>query len=127
MQYGGYTFAKDTSVAYNVRLQSRSSDLFVAPHKFDIQRYLPAGHPLVEDDTVREAAQKVDFNSMKANYPIFGGGLHGCLGAHFAKLEMRILVTRLVQSYHVRERNVEELFFPIKGWKNEFQLIPLTN
>lgn len=127
VEFGDYTFSKGVNVAYNVLLQTKSPDLFPEPEKFDIQRYLPAGHPLVEDVKVRKAAENVDFNSMKANYPIFGGGMHGCLGSQFAKLEMRVLVVRLLQSYRVEERNPEKIYFPINGWKTEFQLNPLKD
>lgn len=124
LEYDGFTFPKGVGVAYNAILQSQSSEIYPEPKKFDIQRFLPADHALVKDNNVQKAAEKVDFNSLKANYPVFGGGLHSCLGSHFAKLEMRVLVTRLLQSYKVEERNVQKLSFPINGWQNEFRLLP---
>jgi cytochrome P450 len=64
----------------------------------------------------------VDYNIMQANYAVFGGGSHGCLGSHFAKLEMRVLITRLLQKYNLMVRNSEKVYFPVNGWKNEFAL-----
>jgi len=120
--YNGYTFPKGISVGYNISLLNKNSDLYPDPEAFNIERFLPANHPLVKDPQIQKASKHVDFNSMKANYPVFGGGLHACIGSHFAKLEMRVLVTRLLQSYSIEEQNPEKLYFPINGWANEFRL-----
>ncbi len=43
----------------------------------------------------------------------FGGGLHRCLGLHFAYLEMKVVVTRLLQTFDLELLDPEPL--PISG------------
>eukprot|EP00797_Seminavis_robusta_P008116 Sro156_g070620.1 Abscisic acid 8'-hydroxylase (493) ;mRNA; f:9022-10500 len=108
----------------SVKLAAWNEELFPQPEKFEIQRFLPKDHPLVDNPELGEAAKSVEFNSdgMKANFPIFGGARHACLGSHFAKVEMRVFVTRLLQSYCVEELSAEKMHSPINGWKTRFQL-----
>jgi cytochrome P450 len=124
-EYQGFKFPERQGFMYSILLASQNEKLYPQPLNFDIQRFLPQGHPLVTDTGLNMAAEKIDFNSMKANYPIFGGGMHACLGSHFAKLEMRIFLTRLLQSYDIEERNAEKVNFPINGFKTEFRVTPL--
>ncbi len=119
-EYKGYKLSKDMVIRYNILAASQNDDLYPSPLTFEIQRYLPKDHPLVVDSSLE--AQGVDYNNLKANYPIFGGGAHGCLGSHFAKLEMRVLLTRLLQNFKLEVRNSEKVHFPVNGWKNEFRL-----
>ena len=121
-EYKGYKLPKDMVVRYNILAASQNNELYPTPNQFEIQRYLPKDHPLAVDKDLH--ADGVDYNNLKANYPIFGGGAHSCLGSHFAKLEMRVLLTRLLQSYDLEVRNSEKVHFPVNGWKNEFKLIP---
>lgn len=125
VSFKGYRLPTGINVAYNIILMSQSEEVYPMPESFEMQRFLPEGHPLIVDPEIKKAASKVDYNSMKASYPIFGGGTHACLGVHFAKLEMRVLVTRLLQSFAIEERNAKKVCFPVNGWTNEFRLTPL--
>jgi cytochrome P450 len=119
-EYKGYKLFKEMVIRYNILAASQNEALYPTPAQFEIQRYLPKDHPRLVDTNLE--AHGVDYNNLKANYPIFGGGAHGCLGSHFAKLEMRVLLTRLLQSYNLEVRNSEKVHFPVNGWKNEFKL-----
>jgi len=119
-QYKGYQLAKGTTVCPNILLGTRYDPIYKQPHEFYIDRYLPRDHRMVQDSS--RFAEEVDYNNLKANYPVFGGGMHSCPGNHFAKLEMRILLTRLLQGYDLQVRNSEKVEFPVNGWRNEFQL-----
>lgn len=120
VNYNGYTLYKDMMVRYNILAASENEDLYPSSKTFEIQRFLPSEHPLSLDQN--KQAKGVDYNNLKANYPVFGGGAHGCLGSHFAKLEMRVLLARLLQSYDLQVRNSVKVYFPVNGWKNEFKL-----
>lgn len=120
VEYNGYRLPKEMVVRYNILAASRNDNLYPTPSEFEIQRFLPSDHALAVNSTLQ--AKGVDYNNLKANYPVFGGGAHGCLGSHFAKLEMRVLLTRLLQKYDLQVRNSEKVYFPVNGWKNEFKL-----
>lgn len=119
-EYKGYKLPKDIVVRYNILAATRNDNVYPTPSQFEIQRYLPQDHPFLLDSSLE--AKGVDYNNLKANYPVFGGGSHSCLGSHFAKLEMRVLLTRLLQKYDLRVRNCDKVHFPVNGWKNEFKL-----
>merc|ERR1712038_1345314 len=118
VDYKGYGIKKDMILSYNPALATQNEDIYKDPSKFDIQRFLPSDHSLVNDTSY--TAKDVDY--MKGNYPVFGGGVHGCLGFHFAKLEMRIVITRLLQSYTLDVKNPVRFGMPLNGWKNDFKL-----
>lgn len=128
-EYNGYIFQRDMVVRYDINASLQNEALYPNPSQFEIARFLPVDHPLLSlspssssNDRGGWSAKGVDYNIMQANYAVFGGGSHGCLGSHFAKLEMRVLITRLLQKYNLTVRNSEKVYFPVNGWKNEFSL-----
>merc|ERR1712038_759452 len=118
VNYKGYGIEKDMVIGFNTVLATQNEEVYKDPSKFNIQRFLPSDHSLVNDPSY--IAKDVDY--MKGNYPVFGGGVHGCLGFHFAKLEMRIVITRLLQSYTLDVKNPVRFGMPLNGWKNDFKL-----
>lgn len=127
VDFNGHQVSAGSIVRYSTILGSQNEEVYPDPTEFRIARFLPEDHPFVSTDKENDAfrAVGVDYNNMKANYPIFGGGTHGCLGSHFAKLEMRVMLTRLLQAYELEVQNVEKVAFPFNGWKNEFRLTKL--
>jgi cytochrome P450 len=123
MEYNGYKYPKGQLFSYSNHVAFANDKLYPEPSKFSISRFLPQDHPLLDDPKLH--ATDIDFNSMKAEYPNFGGGNHACLGAHFAKLELRILVARMLQGFNVEVRNCKKKQVPIYGWTNEFRLTPV--
>ena len=51
-------------------------------------------------------------------------GCHSCLGTHFAKLEVRIVVARLLQNYDIQIQNPNIRLAPLYQKYSDFQLIP---
>ena len=123
ISYKNWIIPKGTQLHYSIHLGAYNEQRYPNPSEFHIERFLPKDHPLV-----KEAKWHVDdvdlHDTMKPSYPIFGGGTHGCLGNHFAKLEARILLTRMLQKYHVGVRNSKKKNFPFNFWMNEFKLTP---
>jgi len=118
--YKSYTIPKGMIVRYDILSTLRNESVYPSAEVFDVQRYLPEDHPLICN--IDMISKNVDYNSMKPNYPVFGGGSHSCLGSHFAKLEMRVFLTRMLRSYDVEVRNSKKVVVPVNGWKNEFKL-----
>eukprot|EP00581_Thalassiosira_minuscula_P013686 CAMPEP_0183727538 /NCGR_PEP_ID=MMETSP0737-20130205/25803_1 /TAXON_ID=385413 /ORGANISM="Thalassiosira miniscula, Strain CCMP1093" /LENGTH=519 /DNA_ID=CAMNT_0025959201 /DNA_START=225 /DNA_END=1784 /DNA_ORIENTATION=+ len=117
-QHKGYTFEKGTTLNYSILMASTNESLYKNHGTFNMKRFLPKDHPLYQADM--DAG--IDPTQGRANYPIFGGGSHICLGKAFAQLELRVLVARLTKHYHVEVRNPQKLYFPVNGWNIEFRL-----
>jgi sterol 14alpha-demethylase len=127
VEYNGYSFPRDMIVRYDITASLQNYSLYPNPSLFDISRFLPVDHPLSLSSSPSSSsngmngnskpcgenrcwhAKGVDYNNMQANYAVFGGGSHGSLGSHFAKLEMRVLITRLLQKYKLAVRNSEKV------------------
>lgn len=124
LPYKDWIFPKGVRVHYSIHLGAYNELRYRHPSEFHIERFLPKEHPLVKEDKwhVDDASLR---DIMKPSFPIFGGGSHGCLGSHFAILESRIFVTRLLQKYQVEIRNAKrQVNFPLISWTSEFKLIP---
>jgi cytochrome P450 len=76
-EYGGYRLPKGWSVQYQIAETHKDAGLYPNPDTFDPDRFL---------------------NEEKGyGYVPFGGGARECIGKEFARLEMKIFATRLVQ------------------------------
>jgi len=122
LPYKDWIFPKGVRIHYSIHLAAYNEQRYPNPSEFHIERFLPQGHPLGKEDKWRvDDASLRDI--MKPNFPIFGGGSHSCLGSHFAVLESRIFVTRLLQKYHVEIRNAKrQVNFPLISYTSEFKL-----
>ena len=100
---------------YNVNPDGRYSH----PEEFRIERWLDKSHPLHDPQYYQNG---VNYNAMSTKYRPFAMGAHGCLGAHFAKMEARVVLTRMLRSYKVQVRNESLKKFPLLQHENEFQL-----
>lgn len=87
------------------------------PESFLPERFLPANHPYVQSNK-----EPVDEDVHEDVHRPFGGGAHVCIGQHFAKLELKIILVRLVQHYDIQVRNVKKQFFPLIYHQAEFKL-----
>lgn len=79
-QLGGYLLPRGSRVMLSTTVTHRLPGLYEDPDDFLPDRYLEnpkAVHQLIG----------------------FGGGMHRCLGMHFAHLEMQVLITRLLQEF----------------------------
>ena len=94
------------------------------PMEFIIERWLPKTHPLY--DSKYCVLDTIDYNIMSVKYRPFNVGLHSCLGGHFAKLEARIILTRLLQNYEIHIDNDRLIYTPFLQYRNDFKLIRRT-
>jgi retinoid hydroxylase len=118
LEYRNYKFREGTTFAYNIGLVVRQENVYPSAQSFHMERFLPKDHPLF--NPMWEST--VDPNQGRADYPIFGGGTHVCLGKHFAKLELQIIMARLYKNYHVTVKNNRKVYSPMNGWAVDFQL-----
>lgn len=83
-EFQGFYFPKGWLVSYQISRTHADPDLYPDPERFDPDRFAPDG----------SATQNPPF----AHVP-FGGGLRECLGKEFARLEMKLFATRLIQQF----------------------------
>ena len=71
------------------------------------------------DDLAFNEADKIDFNRQNLSHTSFGGGVHFCLGAHLARLELEVSFQNLF-NYDVQLLSNPERTgaFGIRGFKN---------
>jgi cytochrome P450 len=120
MEYKGYKFRKGTGVAIDIQaFHVLDEERYPDPWGFRLDRWLPKDHPLHNPKYFQEG---VDYNVPSTKYRSFGMGTHMCLGAHFAKLEARIVLTRLLQRYDIDIRSNEQNKVPLLQYNNEFKL-----
>ena len=121
------TYHTPKGVALSVKLDGSVNDgddsQILNPLEFHLGRYLPPDHPL-QDCT--KFATGIDYNSLGLKYRTFGVGAHTCLGHHFAKIEARLFLTRLLQSFDVKIHKAKLVKMPLQKWDIEFELIPTT-
>ncbi len=86
---GGYRIAKGTTIILSTYVTQRSAALWLKPNTFYPEHFLhqPAG------------------NRHKYAFFPFGGGLHNCIGRHFAELEMMIVIVTLLRKFTIENRN----------------------
>ncbi|HEV2756482.1 MAG TPA: cytochrome P450 [Actinomycetota bacterium] len=72
---------------------------------------IPAGQRLVvwftsanRDETVFARADELDLSRANNRHLAFGAGLHYCIGAHLARLELRILLSELIRKVRTAEQ-----------------------
>jgi cytochrome P450 len=124
LEYKGYFIPKGTFISIDIHAHAQmNNELYPEAEKFVFERWLPKDHPLYEPDKANTT--EIDYNVMSSKFRTFNHGPHMCLGAHFAKLEVRIVLTRLFQSYKLEIRNETVTTFPTKQLLNEFKLTKL--
>jgi cytochrome P450 len=72
---------------------------------------IPAGERLVvwftaanRDETVFARADELDLSRPNNRHLAFGAGLHYCIGAHLARLELRMLLSELIRKVKTAEQ-----------------------
>ncbi|OAI22041.1 MULTISPECIES: cytochrome P450 [Methylomonas] len=83
IELGDYAIAKDTILLLTMHATHHNPRLWPRPDEFDPDRFL--------DDS---AAKRHKF----AFFP-FGGGLHNCIGKHFAELEMLLIIASFFRAF----------------------------
>lgn len=125
LEYKGYVIPKGTFIAIDHQAHAKMNDgLYPGAEHFCFERWLPKDHKLY--DPTKANTTEIDYNVMSSKFRTFNHGPHMCLGAHFAKLEVRIVLARLFQSYKLEIRNERTHTFPTKQLLNEFKLTKLV-
>lgn len=99
----GYLLPRGSRVMLSTTVTHRLPELYDDPDKFLPDRYLEnpkAVHQLIG----------------------FGGGMHRCLGMHFAHLEMQVLITRLLQAFDLELVNPDPQY--VRGLRGRWPQSP---
>lgn len=83
-EYGGYQFPEGWSLLYEIAQTHYDSELFHNPDQFDPERF---------------GSERAEDKAKTFGHVPFGGGVRECLGKEFARLEMKIFVAKMLQSY----------------------------
>lgn len=98
--YKGYEIPKDTIIFASPSISHQLPDVFSSPEKYDPLRFSnPSDIP---------------------HYSLigFGGGAHRCTGVNFAYLEMKLVLTILLQQYEFKliDKNIKPVAGPVTKW-----------
>jgi len=123
IHYKDYIFPKDCALVCSPYLNQEEYNGDTAS-EFQIERWLPDDHPLKVTAFSNKNNTNIlmkDFNQISRAFKTFGVGTHSCLGHYLAKLEARIIMTRMLQ-YEIKVRDSKLVKRPFMRWTNEFQL-----
>ena len=99
-EFGGYRIPEGWIVQYQIAQTHKDEDLYPESDRFDPERFAPE----------RLADKQASFG-----YIPFGGGLRECLGKEFARLEMRLFASKILQKYTwelIPDQNLELITVP---------------
>jgi retinoid hydroxylase len=82
-EFAGYRIPKGWNIQYQIAQTHQDQDLYPESDRFNPDRFAP-----------NNSVDKSSFG-----YIPFGGGLRECIGKEFARLEMRLFATKLLQHY----------------------------
>ncbi|NTZ44034.1 cytochrome P450 [Altererythrobacter sp. SALINAS58] len=99
-EYCGYTIPAGTAVGINAAFVHMMEEHWEEPTRFDPMRF---------------TAEAVKARHKYAWVP-FGGGAHMCLGLHFAYMQVKVLLTHLLQRYRIETA---------EGYAPEWQAWPI--
>lgn len=83
-EFGGYQIPKGWTIQYQIAQTHKDSDIYQDCDRFDPDQFAP---------------ERAEHKQQSFGYIPFGGGLRECLGKEFARLEMRIFASMLLQKY----------------------------
>jgi retinoid hydroxylase len=99
-EFAGYRIPKGWNIQYQIAQTHQDQDLYPESDRFDPDRFAP-------DISVDKQAS--------FGYIPFGGGLRECIGKEFARLEMRLFASKLLQDYQwelIPEQNLDLVTVP---------------
>ena len=120
LDYKGYKIRRNTVVQLDIQafsIMTGENGRYADPLEFRLDRWLPPDHPL---HNPKYCQKGVDYNTPSVKYRAFGMGAHMCLGTHFAKMEARIVLTRLLQNYSIEIENNQLHKVPLLQYNNDF-------
>ncbi len=99
-EFGGYRIPKGWNIQYQIAQTHKDEELYPQSDRFDPDRF----------DPDRSAQKQASFG-----YIPFGGGLRECIGKEFARLEMRLFASKMLQNYEwelLPDQNLELITVP---------------
>jgi cytochrome P450 len=121
LHYKGYVIPKGTFVSADIHGHAVMNDArYPKASEFHYERWLTKDHPLYNHAVAN--VEDIDYNVMNIKFRTFSMGSHMCLGGHFAKLEVRIVVARLFQKYKIETRNERVASFPLRQVLSDFKI-----
>jgi retinoid hydroxylase len=84
IDFAGYTIPAGWYIVIFPSMTHRMPEIYKEPDAFDPDRFAPP----------REEDKKYPYSSIG-----FGGGAHSCIGVEFANMEMKIILSTLLQNY----------------------------
>jgi cytochrome P450 len=93
MSIAGYAVPADTRVMYSIYLSHRDKDFWPDPERFNPERF--------------ERGQ--DEKRPPLTYVPFGGGPRNCIGASFAQVEAKVVLSRIVQKFDLQLLNGDKV------------------
>ena len=88
---GGHNISKGTTIILSMYATHRDKTLWEHPHQFYPEHFV-------------SSPSKTERHKY-AFFP-FGGGLHNCIGKHFAELEMMIVIVTLLREFSFKSHTV---------------------
>ncbi|MGF1589547.1 MAG: cytochrome P450 [Pleurocapsa sp.] len=83
-EFAGYRISQGWNIQYQIAQTHKDEEIYPESDRFDPDRFAP-----------KQAADK----QASFGYIPFGGGLRECIGKEFARLEMRLFASKLLQNY----------------------------
>jgi cytochrome P450 len=99
-EFGGYRIPQGWNIQYQIAQTHKDEEIYPESDRFDPDRFDPK--------------QPVDKQASFGYIP-FGGGLRECIGKEFARLEMRLFASKLLQNYQwqlIPNQNLELVTVP---------------
>lgn len=99
-EFAGYRIPQGWTIQCQIAQTHQDQDLYPESDRFNPDRF-------ASDNPIDKQASY--------GYIPFGGGLRECLGKEFARLEMRLFASKLIQNYHwelIPEQNLELITIP---------------
>ena len=108
--FNGYAFPKDWNVFYLISATHLNPNCYHRPEDFDPDRWTEG---------------RFEDKCIDLDYAPFGGGVRECLGKEFAKQEMKIFASRLLQGYKWTlspSQNLDMQLFPVPYPKDKLKI-----
>ncbi len=99
IEYAGYLIPAGWYVCIFTMLTHRLPEIYQKPDSFDPDRFAP----------IREEDQQQPYSLIG-----FGGGVHSCIGVELAKMEMKIILSTLLQKYDWTVTPTTEEIAPVR-------------
>ena len=100
-EFDGYRIPQGWNIQYQIAQTHKDEEIYPESDRFDPDRF----------DPKQPADKQASFG-----YIPFGGGLRECIGKEFARLEMRLFASKLLQNYQwelIPNQNLELVTVPI--------------